>query len=156
MIPRIEPVSRYAAGPVSMLHHACFPEEGWEIGAVEQIMSMHGFFGCIGWENETPVGFALALNLGTEVEIVSLGVVRKHRSCGVGSALLGALCCEGRLRGAEAAVLEVAVDNEAAQALYAKHGFTIVGRRRDYYRQTGRSVDALILRVALATAPLEI
>ena len=152
MIRRIEPVSRYAARPVSMLHCACFPEEGWEIGAVEQIMSMHGFFGCVGWESETPVGFALALNLGTEVEIVSLGVVREHRRRGVGSALLDALCCEARLRGAESTVLEVAVDNEAALALYAKRGFTIVGRRRDYYRQAGRSVDALILRVPLATA----
>jgi ribosomal-protein-alanine N-acetyltransferase len=156
MIRRVEPVSRYAAGPVSMLHRACFPAEGWEIGAVEQIMSMHGFFGCVGWENETPVGFALALDLGTEVEIVSLGVVREHRRRGVGLALLDALCREARLRGAQSAVLEVAVDNEAARALYAKRGFTIVGRRRNYYRQTGRSVDALILRVPLATAALEI
>ena len=154
MIRRIELVSRYAAGPVSVLHCACFPEEAWEIGAVQQIMGMRGFLGCVGWENEIPVGFALALNLGTEVEIVSLGVVRERRRCGMGSALLDTLCHEARLRGAESVVLEVAVDNEAARALYAKRGFTMVGRRRNYYRQTGGSVDALILRVPLATARL--
>jgi [ribosomal protein S18]-alanine N-acetyltransferase len=115
---------------------------------------MPGFFGRIGWEEYMPVGFALALDLGIESEIVSLGVVRDRRRAGIGSALLDAVCLEARLRGAEHVVLEVAVDNDTAGALYARKGFTVVGRRRDYYRQAGRSVDALILHLALATALL--
>jgi ribosomal protein S18 acetylase RimI-like enzyme len=51
-------------------------------------------------------------------------------------------------------VLEMAVDNGAARALYTAKGFTPVGRRRNYYRQRGGLVDALILRLALATASL--
>ncbi len=154
MTRRFEPMSGAAAGPISVLHRACFPEDPWDLRAIEQIMAMPGFFGRIGWEEDMPVGFTLALDLGKESEIVSLGVVRDHRRAGIGSALLDSTCCEARLRGAERVVLEVAVDNHAAAALYAAKGFTVVGRRPDYYRQAGRLVDALILRLALATGLL--
>jgi ribosomal-protein-alanine N-acetyltransferase len=43
-------------------------------------------------------------------------------------------------------ILEVAADNPAARALYARAGFREVGRRRNYYRRPARRADALILR----------
>jgi len=46
-------------------------------------------------------------------------------------------------------VLEVAVDNAAAIALYEAAGFTVKGRRRRYYRRTDGNVDAIIMRRAL-------
>ena len=99
---------------------------------------------------ETPVGFALALDLGNEAEILSLGVLREFRRTGVGAALLDAVCCEAGKRGAKSVVLEVAMTNVAARALYAGRGFTVVGHRRNYYYQAGRMVDGLILRRELA------
>ena len=117
-------------------------------------MDMPGFFGQVGWAKTAPVGFALAFALGDEAEIVSLGVLPSHRRCGIGSAILNAVCGEARLRGAERVVLEMATDNEEARALYAGRGFTVVGRRRNYYRRAERLVDALILRVQLSTASL--
>ena len=154
MTSRIEPLLRGTASPISLLHHACFPEDPWDAGAIEQIMAIPGFFGLIGWAKTTPVGFALALALGEEAEIVSLGVLPDHRRCGIGSAILDTVCCNARLRGAERVVLEVAWDNVAARALYGGRGFTVVGCRRNYYRRAERSVDALILRARLPTAPL--
>lgn len=150
MIPRIEPIPAAAAGPIAILHCACFPQEPWGIEAIEQVMRMPGFFGRIGWAENDPVGFGLALDLGSECEILSLGVLGQWRRAGVGSALLDSICCEAARRGAGGAVLEVAADNNAARGLYATRGFTVVGRRRDYYRQAGRLVDGFILRVALA------
>ena len=154
MTSRIEPLPRGAAGPISMLHRACFPEDPWDAGAIEQIMGIPGFFGRVGWAKTGPVGFALAVALGEEVEIVSLGVLPDHRWGGIGSAILDAVCGEARLRGAERVVLEVASDNEAARALYAGRGFIVVGYRRNYYRRAERLVDALILGVQLPTASL--
>jgi ribosomal-protein-alanine N-acetyltransferase len=154
MISRIEPLPSGAAGPISVLHRACFPGDPWDAGAIEQIMGISGFFGLIGWEKNDPVGFALALALGEEAEIVSLGVLPDHRRCGIGSAILDAVCGQARLRGAGRVVLEVAWDNGAACALYAGRGFTVVGRRRNYYRRAERLVDALRLEVQLPTAPL--
>jgi ribosomal-protein-alanine N-acetyltransferase len=152
MTRRVESVCATAAGPLSTLHRACFPDDPWDVPAIIAIMGIPGFFGRTIWEGELPAGFALALDLSKECEILSLGVVPDRRRAGTGLALLDSVCFEARLRGAEGVVLEVAVDNGAARALYAVRGFTPVGRRRNYYRQAGRSVDALMLRLPLAAA----
>jgi ribosomal-protein-alanine N-acetyltransferase len=153
MTVRIERLPHRAAGPISLLHAACFPEDPWDAEAIDQIMGISGFFGRVGWVKNDPIGFALAIALRDEAEIVSLGVLPGHRRCGMGSALLDAICGEARLRGAERVVLEVALDNEAARALYARHAFIIVGRRRNYYRRAEGLVDALMLRVQLPSVP---
>lgn len=156
MTRHIEPISAAAAGPLSMLHRVCFPEDPWDVAAIGEIMGIPGFFGQIAWEKEAAAGFALALDLGNQCEILSLGVVPDHRRAGIGMALLDSICFAARLRGAESVALEVAVDNTAARALYVTKGFTVVGHRRNYYCQGGRLADALILRRALATASLAI
>ena len=147
---RLQPPSRVLAGPLSMLHCACFPEDPWNSLAIVEIMNITGFFGRIAWANEMPVGFVLALNLGQEYEILSLGVLPERRREGIGSTLLDSVCSEGRRRGAECIVLEVAEDNRAALALYISRGFRPVGHRRNYYLQASRRVDALVLQLALA------
>ena len=147
----VEPVLRAVAGTVSTLHRVCFPEDSWDLGSIGQIMRIPGFFGRMGWIQDHPVGFALALALGEEAEILSLGVVPDCRRAGMATALLVSICSDARQRGVEHIVIEVAVDNEAARALYAVRGFTEVGRRRNYYCQAGRFVDALILRIRLVT-----
>lgn len=154
MTSRIEPMPSDAAVPISMLHGACFPEDPWEADAVDQIMHISGFFGRVAWVQDDPIGFALAIVLGAETEIVSLGVLPGYRRRGTGFALLDAVCSEARLRGAHRVVLEVALDNQAARALYARHGFTIVGLRRNYYNRAEGLVDALILAVQLPRLPL--
>jgi ribosomal-protein-alanine N-acetyltransferase len=148
---RIERLSGTAGGPIALLHQACFPEDPWDAGAIAQVMGIPGFFGHVEWREETPVGFALALDLGREAEILSLGVLREHRRAGVGATLLDAVCSEARERGIRSVVLEVAVNNVAARALYAANSFIVVGHRRNYYRQAGGLVDGLILRRELTS-----
>jgi ribosomal-protein-alanine N-acetyltransferase len=151
---RFEPLSKAMAVPVSMLHRACFPEDRWNSVAIAEMMNIAGFFGRIAWANELPAGFVLALDLRTECEILSLGVLPERRREGIGSALLDSVCFEGRVRGAECVVLEVAVDNSAALALYTGRRFIPVGHRRNYYRQESRRADALVLRCALTDATI--
>ena len=152
MSRRLEQVSCFMAGPVALLHRACFPEDPWDPSAIAEMLGTVGFFGRIAWEDETTAGFALARDLGKECEILSLGVLPERRREGVGTALLNSVCVEARLRSAESIVLEVAVDNIAARALYAARGFLAVGRRRNYYRRIRNSADALVLRLALTGA----
>ena len=149
MSRRLEQVSCFMAGPVALLHRACFPEDPWDSSAIVEILGTAGFFGRVVWEDETPAGFALARDLHKECEILSFGVVPERRREGVGTALLNSVCVEARLRSAKSIVLEVAVDNIAALALYGVRGFLPVGRRRNYYRRTRNSADALVLRLAL-------
>lgn len=150
MSRRLQPVSGAAAGalaaPLSMLHRACFPEEPWTPEAMAKIIAIAGFFGRIAWEDDMPAGFALALDLGGECEILSLGVVPERRRRGTGSALLAAIGEEAGRRGGHRVFLEVAADNAAARALYSANGFIQVARRSHYYRRPAGPVDALVLR----------
>jgi [ribosomal protein S18]-alanine N-acetyltransferase len=155
---RLEPLRGEAAGafaaPLSMLHRACFPEEPWDPPAMARIMAIAGFFGRILWEDGEPAGFALALDLGGECEILSLGVVPGRRRAGSGSALLASICEEMLRRGGHSVFLEVAADNAAARALYAARGFVQIGRRLNYYRRPAGLADALVLRRAIARVSL--
>ncbi|HEY1260846.1 MAG TPA: GNAT family N-acetyltransferase [Stellaceae bacterium] len=137
------------ATPLSMLHRACFPEDPWDIRAMTDILRLPGCFGAVAWSIAEPVGFALALALGEESEILALGVVPARRRAGIGAALLEAICDAARRCDARSVVLEVAADNTGARALYAGRGFVPIGRRPDYYRRGQLPIDALVLRLDL-------
>lgn len=57
--------------------------------------------------------------------IDGLCVQPEERGQGVGSALLGAICEEGRARGYRAVRLDVVDTNPRARALYERHGFVL-------------------------------
>ena len=151
---RLSPVPACGAEPLAALHRACFPEDPWNASAMVEILGLAGFFGRLAWQAEVPVGFALALDLKGECEILSLGTLPQHRRLGIARALLVEICREARRRHAEFAVLEVAIDNTAARALYAGFGFTQAGSRPKYYRRGNSSIDAVILRLPLAGGSL--
>lgn len=48
-------------------------------------------------------------------------------------------------------LLEVRQSNEAAQRLYARHGFVTIGRRRRYYQAPPE--DAVVMRLTLRPRP---
>lgn len=152
---RLEPVFREAAAvlaaPLSQLHRACFPDDPWPPRAIAEIMAVAGFFGTIAWEGSEATGLALALGLGEECEILTLGVVPTRRRSGIGSALLLSTMTEARHRGVRHLFLEVAADNIAARTLYGAQGFVQIGRRTNYYRRASRLVDALVMRLLLST-----
>ena len=100
-----------------------------------------------------PDGFLLGRVAGPEAEILTLAVEPAARRQGIGQRLVGAFEATARVRGAEEALLEVAVTNAAARALYARLGYAEVGRRRGYYAVAGAPpVDALVLAKPLAAA----
>lgn len=150
MIRRLEPLCGRAAQnlslPLSLLHAACFPDDPWAPQAMARITAIAGFFGHLAWEEDEPVGLALALDLGGESEILALGVDPRRRRAGTGSALLAAICEDAVRRDGCSIFLEVAADNAAARALYARSGFVQIGRRPNYYRRALGPVDALVLR----------
>jgi ribosomal-protein-alanine N-acetyltransferase len=146
---RCTPLPPGAAAPLSQLHRRCFPDDPWDGAACGEVLAMPGCFGILAWQGKAPIGFALALDLRGECEVISLGVVPERRRRGVGTALIAALIAAARGRGARSLVLEVAEDNIAAAALYAACGFVAIGRRPDYYRRFRQFVDALVLRLRL-------
>lgn len=146
---RIEPIPATVTEALAIMHRACFPDDPWEAPALARIMALSGGFGWLAWEEDEPAGFILVRDLGNECEVLSLGVVPRWRRRGLARELLQTAIAEAGRRGLPAMVLEVAVDNGAANDLYTGIGFTAVGRRPRYYRRPDGRADALVLRLAL-------
>lgn len=92
-------------------------------------------------------GFIAARFTGDEVHINNVAVAQGVRRRGIGAALLGGVLKEGARMGARSAILEVRAGNVAAQALYSRLGFGVVGLRRAYY--TDPPEDALVMTASI-------
>lgn len=89
------------------------------------------------------VGYAGLCDYPDEAWVQTMAVARASQGRGVGAMLLAALLAEAERRGQRTVALEVRADNDPAQRLYARHGFTRTGVRRGYYQPSG--TDALVL-----------
>lgn len=79
------------------------------------------------------LGYAdLALAAG-EAEILNIAVRSSHQGRGIGHALLQAMLARAADAGAHRVLLEVREGNDVARSLYERNGFTVVGRRPNYY-----------------------
>lgn len=137
------------AARLAGLHAGAFAAP-WDAAAFEALLGQAGVFAI-----EAPEGFILIRSVADEAEILTLAVDPAARRRGVGARLVREGAAEAAARGATRLFLEVADDNPAALALYARAGFTEAGRRRGYYaRPEGGRQDALILALNLpATLP---
>lgn len=89
-------------------------------------------------------GFIVWQILPDESELHLIATAPEHRRQGTASALLAhwfaAVAPQTRL------LLEVRQSNTAAQALYTKHGFSVAGIRKNYYRTAdGAGEHAVIM-----------
>ena len=92
-------------------------------------------------------GFLSARVSAGELHINNIGVHEESRRRGVGRALMDVVVAEALRQGAQTAILEVRAGNVAAQSLYRRYGFAVVGRRRQYYRDPPE--DALLMNARL-------
>ncbi|WP_446665181.1 ribosomal protein S18-alanine N-acetyltransferase [Flexivirga sp. B27] len=81
---------------------------------------------------------------GATADIMTIAVTPQCRGRGLGRALLQHLTEEAVDSGADALLLEVRADNEAARNLYLRAGFEHIRTRRGYYRPG--NVDAHVMR----------
>jgi [ribosomal protein S18]-alanine N-acetyltransferase len=91
------------------------------------------------------LGYAGLMFGGSEADVQTLAVGPAARRRGIGGLLLRALLDQAGHRGATSVLLEVRSDNDAAIALYARHGFERIAVRRGYYQPGGQ--DAVIMRL---------
>ena len=106
---------------------------GWVIGD-SQIL-----FGFIAVRVISPAG---------EMELLNLAVGPNWRRRGFGSILLNTALADCRANGYEAAFLEVRESNQRAISFYKKHGFSVSGRRPNYYRNPDESALTMSLHLS--------
>ncbi|MFN4087629.1 MAG: GNAT family N-acetyltransferase [Alphaproteobacteria bacterium] len=123
-------------------------DRAWDAAAIGELLATPGAFGYLAVEGEEPqpLGFVFCRHVAGEAEILVLAVLPEHWRRGIGRGLLDAALARAAGLGIERILLEVAVDNISARALYDSAGFGSVGRRPAYYRRSdGRQVDAITL-----------
>ena len=91
----------------------------------------------------TVLGYAGVMVAVGEAHITTVATHPHHHRRKIASRLLVHLLRQARDLGAEAATLEVRVNNRGAQRLYSSFGFAPVGVRPRYYAETNE--DALIM-----------
>lgn len=130
------------ADAVTVLETTCLGEDAWPAGLVVEGLS--GNLPTVAYlvaELDTEVvGHAVVSTVGDVSELQRIAVVSGRRRTGLGRDLLDAAIAHAREQGARRMLLEVREDNEAAQALYARAGFTELDRRLRYYRDGAAAV----------------
>lgn len=91
-------------------------------------------------------GYVIMRTVGEVSDLQRIAVAPDHQRAGLAARLLAAAGAGVREEGAERILLEVAEDNAAARAFYARAGFVEIDRRPRYYRH---EVDALVLEKML-------
>lgn len=147
------PAAMVHAELLAGMHAVCFAEP-WSVRSIAEVLVMPGTSALIAVDGGRlqpsltapgPAGLVIWRRLFDEAEILTLAVLPPWRAQGVGGRLLGAAMADSAAQGAATMFLEVAADNVAAQALYRRHGFALLGRRKGYYG----GVDALTMRRSL-------
>ena len=90
-------------------------------------------------EEKRVLGYLLGSVIAPEGEIYRVAVLPEARRHGAGAALCGALFYES-----DTVYLEVRRGNSSARALYEKLGFTLMGERKNYYKNP--TEDACLYR----------
>jgi ribosomal-protein-alanine N-acetyltransferase len=166
----IEAVGAQAAELLAFLHARAF-DKPWSAAEIAGLMENPAVFALVsrdapphdvapsdaapndhGANDRTPnpaKGFVLAWAAAGDAELLTVAVIPEARRKGVAASLVSAASVTALVRGAASMHLEVAQDNLAARALYAKLGYEEAGRRHAYYAGEGGFVDAIVMKRTL-------
>lgn len=118
---------------VAALEKFCFPADPWSENIFRTALDDPGYVILLAERADgTLGGYAVLYTVLDEGNLDNIAVAPEARRRGVADALLGALTGFGREH-LSVLMLEVRASNAPAIALYEKHGFVAVGRRKNYY-----------------------
>lgn len=146
----LHPASRGHAKALAEIHKGCFPK-GWSHLEFESFFERAGVFAAIAYsKKQLPVGFVLCWLIEDQCDLLSMGVLPDNRRDGVGQMLLDFAMDNAKSLAAKFMVLEVNINNTAAQTLYESQGFEKFSTRKGYYTNADGSVaDAVCMRKPL-------
>ena len=139
---QIVPMDRSHIGSIMELEQSCFSTPWREAMFTDALFDPQSCFLVAESEEGGVLGYAGLQVVLDEGYINNIAVERNARRHGVGDALLDIFCRFGAEHLAFL-TLEVRESNAPAIALYEKHGFEQVGRRKHYYDRPRE--DALIM-----------
>ena len=118
---------------VAALEKICFPADPWSLELFQAALdNPNASILLAEGEDGSLLGYAVLSVILDEGNLDNIAVAPAARRGGVADALLDVLTGFGR-ENLAALMLEVRASNAPAIALYEKHGFAAVGRRKNYY-----------------------
>lgn len=132
---------------VHALETVLFPADAWPLHLFEEELAHPEWR--LYWVLEAGaeiVAYAGAQYSSGMADVQTIAVSPAHEGRGLGGFLMRLMAARSRAWGATDLLLEVRVDNERAQALYERHGYTVIHTRRGYYND---GCDALIMQKSL-------
>lgn len=133
------------APAIAALHADLFPQ-AWSEADVHALIAQPSAVALVVDRDGTVDGFVIGRVAADEAEILSIGVARRARGCGLGAELLATFAEAVKGRQAAQIYLEVAADNASALALYRRAGYAAIATRRGYYQRPDLpAVDAICM-----------
>ena len=144
MTPRLRPMTPADLPGVLALEEELFAPDTWTAAMYRDELSRRDTrVYLVAEDGGELVGYAGLIAYDDEAHVSTIAVAGPRQGEGIGSLLLDALLAEADRR-SPVVILEVRADNELAQGLYRRRGFTEIGRRRGYYQPSG--ADAVVMR----------
>lgn len=130
---RIEDVQEQQLEQIEQIEKACFSLP-WTIDQLRGQLkdTQHEFIAAMD-ERGRILGYVGMMYVLDEGYISNVAVAPEHRRLGIADALISKLMERSACLELSFVTLEVRCSNSAAMALYKKHGFIPVGRRKNYY-----------------------
>jgi ribosomal-protein-alanine N-acetyltransferase len=97
------------------------------------------------WDGDVMAGYIGFMMVDDEAHMTTIATAPSHQRTGVATTMIVEGMETLRAGGIKHISLEVAANNEPAQALYRRFGFAPVAVRKNYYPVTGQ--DALVMWV---------
>jgi ribosomal-protein-alanine N-acetyltransferase len=135
------------AAALAALHRVSF-RHGWSESEFERLLSDRAAVAHVARANggRGPiVGFVLSHRVDHEAEILLVALAPGERGKGTATRILAKHLSRLAAAGVSRIFLEVDEGNAAARKLYARAGFSEVGRRKGYYQKPEGDAAALIL-----------
>ena len=129
-------------GALAALEEQCFSDP-WPADMIGRMADKF----TVAAEGESLMGYIVLSTVLDEGNIDNVAVSPEFRRRGVADALVQDAVARSRDMGLAFLMLEVRAGNEPAIALYRKHGFREVGRRKNYYEKPRE--DAILMTLVL-------
>ena len=145
MTLRIEKLNRKDLRHVLRIEASVFPEP-WSVAVFTSELALRkGRLYRAVWDGDVMAGYIGFMMVDDEAHMTTIATAPSHQRTGVATTMIVDGIHTLRAGGTKHISLEVAANNNAAQALYRRFGFAPVAVRKNYYPVTGQ--DALVMWV---------
>lgn len=132
---------------VAALDRACFSVP-WSAQSFREEMENALAVYFVAWKDGELAGYCGFWQVADEGHITNVAVLERFRRQGVGGGLIAQMEDYAGKAGLGLMTLEVRKSNQAAIGLYKKYGFSVIGERKNYYREP--TENALIMTMFFA------